>query len=97
MARKKKVTKPIDMKREAKNVRARQADIVIRIMAPAGVEHAVWNPRREGTEAHRHLENMKGGITIREYLAKYTAAEQRVARQWLWNTIRDGYVKTLGA
>jgi len=90
-AKKKKV-----VKRAAKDVRARMADIVIRVLAPEGVDPATWNPRRAGTDAHRHFENMKGGITIREYLAKYGPQEQRLARQWLYNTRTDGYVKTLG-
>jgi hypothetical protein len=97
---KRQVAKP--NKREPKNVRARMADVVIRIMVPPefvdppNTTVTTWNPRRPGTAAHDHLEKMKGGITIREYLAKFTADEQRTARQWLWNTIKDGHVKTLG-
>jgi len=83
-------------RRAPKNVRARMADVVIRVMSPAGADQGTWNPRRADTDAHRYFENMKGGITIREYLAKYSAADQRNARQWLYNTIKDGYVKTLG-
>ncbi len=92
VVRKKKVVK----KRAAKDVRARMAEVVIRVVAPEGADPATWNPRRAGTDAHRHFENMKGGATIREYLAKYPEGEHRQARQWLYNTVRDGYVKTLG-
>lgn len=84
-------------RREPKNVRARMADVVIRVMAPAGQQPETWNPRREGSQAAKHFECMKGGITVREYLSKFPEAEQRTARQWLWNTIQDGHVKTLGA
>lgn len=76
-------------KREPKNVRARMADVVIRITVDE-------NPRRTGSEAHKHFEAMKGGITIRDYLAKFPEEERRVARQWLYNTIKDGYAKTYG-
>lgn len=78
-----------------KSSRARQADVVIRIMAPEGA-NGEWNPYREGSNARDHLEKAKGGITVREYLAKFPADEQRVARQWLWNMIKAGHVKTLG-
>lgn len=79
-------------KREPKNVRARQAEVVIRILTPDGA-----NPRREETAAYDHFEKMRGGITVREYLSRFSEKDQRVARQWLWNTIKDGHVKTLGA
>lgn len=85
----------VKTKREPKNVRARMADTPIRIVAPAGAGPE-WNPRKVGSNSHAYFEAMKGGITIREYLAKFTAADQRTARQWLWNTIQDGYAKTLG-
>lgn len=88
----KKPAKAVKAKVEPKNVRARMADVVIRIMTEGGA-----NPRREGSAAHAHFEKMKGGITVRDYLAKFDPADQRTARQWLWNTIQDGHVKTLGA
>lgn len=75
-------------KREPKNVRARMANLKIVLL----VEE---NPRRPDTAAHKHFEKMRGNITIRQYLAKFDEADQRVARQWLWNTLQDGYIKTV--
>lgn len=80
-----KTKKELGGKREPKNVRARMADRVIKIVATE-------NPRREGSQAHAHFEKMRGGITIREYLSRFSEADQKVARQWLWNTVQDGYV-----
>lgn len=87
-----KTKKELNGKREPKNVRARMADVVIRITVPEGVT----NPYREGSDAAKHFEAMKGGVTVREYLSKFTEDEQRTARQWLWNTTHRGYAKTLG-
>lgn len=53
------------------------------------------NPRREGSEAHRHYEAMRGGITVSQYLDKFEKKDRRTARQWLSNTVRDGFVKIL--
>lgn len=52
------------------------------------------NPRRPGTDAHRHYEAMAGGITVGEYLAKFE--DRGLAARWLWNTVRDGHAKLLG-
>lgn len=87
-----KTKKDLNGKREPKNVRARMADVVIRITVPEGVV----NPYREGSDAAKHFDAMKGGITVREYLSKFSEDEQRTARQWLWNTTHRGYAKTLG-
>jgi hypothetical protein len=78
---------PRTRKRKGKEVRIHQAALVIKILAEI-------NPRREGTDAHRHYEDMRGGITVSQYLDRYPLAERRKARQWLWNTIRDGYAET---
>lgn len=53
-------------------------------------------PRRPGTDAAIHWEKMIGGITVAEYLAKFPPEEQRRARQWLGNTVRDGHATLLG-
>jgi hypothetical protein len=52
------------------------------------------NPRRPGTDAFTHFEKMKGGVDIETYLSAFE--DRRKARQWLWNTIRDGHVEVLG-
>jgi len=83
------VEEPAPNRRAPKNVRARNAEEVIRI----AVDH---NPYRDGTDAHDHFEKMRGGITVREYLAKFPEKDQRVARQWLWNTKNKNFVKTIG-
>lgn len=75
--------------RAAADVKARMADVVIRIMADG-------NPYRPGSKAADHFAKMGGGITIREYLAKFSPEEQRTARQWLYNATKSNYVKTLG-
>jgi hypothetical protein len=62
---------------------------VLRVMADQ-------NPRREGTEAHRHFEAMKGSITVEQYLEKFAEGDRRTARQWLYNTVKDGHVKLVG-
>ena len=69
--------------------KSRRADRVIRILVDA-------NPRRAGSEAHRHFEAMRGGITVGEYLAKFENGDRKKAAQWLWNTVDDGFVKLLG-
>jgi hypothetical protein len=55
------------------------------------------NPRRVSpngpSDAHRHFEAMRGGITIREYLAKFKPEDRRKAGQWLSNTKRDKFVR----
>lgn len=51
------------------------------------------NPRREGTDAHRHYEVMRGGITVLQYLEKFAPEDRRTAAQWLSNTVRDGHVE----
>jgi len=55
------------------------------------------NPRRVSpngpTDAHKHFEAMRGGITIREYLAKFKPEDRRKAGQWLSNTKRDKFVR----
>jgi hypothetical protein len=98
MARKKKVTaaaapKP---KRNPGDVRARQANRTIVILTPTA-ETEAWNPYKPTTLAHTYFENMRGGITILQYLAKYTADEQSVARQWLYNMTVKKYVKVQDA
>jgi hypothetical protein len=96
MVRKRKRQRLNEPKRDAyEDFRPRKADVIIRIMAPEGAGPN-WNPYRMGSKARDHLERMKGGITVRDYLAKFTEEEHKVARQWLWNTIRRGYAKTLG-
>lgn len=54
------------------------------------------NPRREGTDAHKHFEKMKGGITVGAYLKKFPEADRRTARQWLSNTIKSGHATLAG-
>lgn len=54
---------------------------------------AAKNPRREGTDAHRHFEAMRGGVTVGAYLEKFKPADRRTAAQWLSNTVRDGHAK----
>lgn len=53
------------------------------------------NPRREGTDAHRHYEAMRGGPTVSEYLERFSPEDRRTAAQWLSNTVRDGHVKVV--
>jgi hypothetical protein len=48
------------------------------------------NPRREGTDAHAAFEAMKKSKTVADYMK---ACNLAAARQWLWNTVRDGHVK----
>ena len=69
--------------------RTKNADRVIRITVEA-------NPRRRGTDAYDHFELMKGAPTVGEYLAKFKEDERNKARQWLTNTVRDGFAKLLG-
>lgn len=77
-------------KREPKNVRARMAELKIVLVADA-------NPYKEGNKSHGFFERMKGGVTVRQYLAKFEEGDQRVARQWLWNMVQKGHVKTVQA
>jgi len=52
------------------------------------------NPRRAGTDAHAHFEVMKKSKTVGAYLAQFAKGDERdVASQWLWNTVRDGWVE----
>lgn len=68
--------------------------------APASPDEAViriksdGNPRREGTDAHLHFKAMMGGVTVEKYLSKFE--DRKKAKQWLWNTVRDGHVELLG-
>lgn len=89
---------------EAKpKVKAREADGVVYAKTPTKVRGGQCvlrimvdrNPRREGTEAHKHFEKMLGGITVEQYLAKFELEDRRTARQWLSNTIRDGFVELI--
>jgi len=52
------------------------------------------NPRRAGTDAHKYFAAMLGGVSVEKYLDKFP--DRRKARQWLGNTVRDGYVKLIG-
>jgi hypothetical protein len=54
------------------------------------------NPRRPGTDAHRHFEAMVGSPTVGQYLDKFEATDRACAARWLWNTVRDGYAELLG-
>ncbi len=49
------------------------------------------NPRREGTDAHRHFEAMRQHPRVEDYLASFE--DRRTAQRWLYNTRRDGYVE----
>jgi hypothetical protein len=73
--------------RDPKDVRGRGVEARIRLLTEGGA-----NPRKENTDAHRHFEAMRGDITVREYLAMFTAEEHRTARAWLGNTRRDGFI-----
>jgi len=76
-------------KRDPKNVRARKASGVIRIIADA-------NPHKEGSLDHEAFEKMRGGVTVLEYLSRFTAPEQQKARQRLYNAESKGTVKVIG-
>lgn len=52
------------------------------------------NPRRKGTDAYSYFTKMMGSPTVEKYLHNFQ--DRRKARQWLGNTIRDGYVKLIG-
>lgn len=75
--------------RKPTEVKARMAGLVIRIKTDA-------NPYREESKSHAHFEKMRGGITVLEYLAKFTEQDQKNARQYLWNAIQDEHIETLG-
>lgn len=50
------------------------------------------NPRKEGSAGYKHYEQMRGGVTVREYVGRFRSEkDKKTARQWLSNTIRDGY------
>jgi membrane protein involved in colicin uptake len=51
------------------------------------------NPRREGTAAYDHFEVMLTSKTVGDYLAAFKEDDRRTASQWLWNTVRDGWVE----
>lgn len=53
------------------------------------------NPRRPGTAAHAHFEEMTDGRTVGEYLEQFAPEDRRTAAQWLGNTVRDGHVKVV--
>jgi hypothetical protein len=53
------------------------------------------NPRREGTDAHRHFVAMQDGPTVGDYLARFAPEARRTAAQWLSNTVRDGHVEVV--
>lgn len=85
-------------KRSPKNVRARMANLTIKIIAEANpYRDADETIGRKESKAHAHYEKMRGGITVLNYLAKFTEQDQKNARQYLWNAIQDGHVKTVGA
>lgn len=69
--------------------RSKKSSRVIRLLCKE-------NPRREGTDAHKYFEAMKGSPTVGEYLAKFPTGDQKKAAQWLWNTCRDGHAELLG-
>jgi hypothetical protein len=79
---------------------AKKAATAKKTKAPSSSEDAViriksdGNPRRDGTDAHLHFKAMMGGITVGKYLAKFE--DRKKAKQWLWNTVRDGHVELLG-
>lgn len=51
------------------------------------------NPRKPGSAGHEHYERMRGGITVAAYIARHKSEkDKKTARQWLSNTIRDGFV-----
>lgn len=74
-------------------VKAQKEEAVIRIMTEGGE-----NPRREGSDAYRYFEAMKGGVSVAEYMSKFPSDkdERKKAKQWLWNTKRDGHVELVG-
>lgn len=98
-ARKKKAVKTIKgLKRSPKNVRARMAGLMIEVINTGNpYRDADDSTGRKESKAHAHYEKMKGGITVLEYLAKFTEQDQKNARQYLWNAIQDGHVRTLAA
>jgi len=82
-------TTAVAAKKTAKKTKAAPADEnrTIRIKSDG-------NPRREGTDAHLHFKAMMGGVTVEKYLSKFE--DRKKAKQWLWNTVRDGHVELLG-
>jgi hypothetical protein len=96
-ARAKKAAKRVaGLKRSPKNVRARMAGLVIQIVTQVNpYRDADDSTGRKESKAHAHYEKMRGGITVLDYLAKFTEQDQKNARQYLWNAIQDGHVKTV--
>ncbi len=69
--------------------RRRKATDVIHVLTESRA-----NPRRAGTDAHAHFEIMKKSKTVGAYLAQFAKGDERGnASQWLWNTVRDGWVE----
>lgn len=49
------------------------------------------NPKKPGSEGSKHYEQMRGGITVAQYAAKFRSEkDKRTARQWLSNMVREG-------
>jgi hypothetical protein len=72
--------------------RRREATDLIQILTQGGK-----NPRRAGF-GHDHFEVMKKSKTVGAYLDKFQKGDARdTASQWLWNTVRDGFVKLVDA
>jgi hypothetical protein len=51
------------------------------------------NPCREGSKGAEHLEMMRGGITLADYLAKFPEDKRNNARQWVSNHVESGFVQ----
>lgn len=51
------------------------------------------NPRRPGSDAHKHFTRMAASTTVGQYLGKFKVEERRKASQWLSNTVKDGFAK----
>lgn len=75
-------------KRSPKNVRARMAGLKIIILTEENPYRGEDDAGlRRASKAWEHYEKMRGGITVLEYLAKFTEQDQKNARQYLWNAI----------
>lgn len=73
-------------RRLPQNVKARKAHQLIEILHPQNpYRDEDDSTGRKVSKAFLNYEKMRGGITVLEYLAKFTEQEQKTARQCLWN------------
>jgi hypothetical protein len=52
---------------------------------------ACTNPRRMGTDAYDYFVAMQNNRLVEDYLRGFE--DRKKARQWLWNTKRDGHIE----